>query len=104
MSKPIVFLKIPRSPMQRGDEFVKAQKYVTEYLDEEYHVLCVPTGEEEFEMQVFNDPNLTEANFEQLKEIVENALYELKYPNNDNQQELQGQEAPLPAAGDDDGR
>ena len=78
--KPVVFIKIPRSPMQTGKEFVDAQKYVTDYLDNEYHVLCVPTKEDEFQMQVFNDPNLTEANFDQLKEMVENAMYELKYP------------------------
>lgn len=82
--KPIVFIKIPRSPSPINNEFASIQKHVTEYLDNEYHVLCVPTREDEFQMQVFNDPNLTEANFEELKEMVENALYELKYPNNDN--------------------
>lgn len=77
-----------------GDECIKAQESLTDYLHDEYHVLCVPTREDEFELQVFNDPNLTPANFEQLKEIVENALYDLKYPNNELEQELPGDQTP----------
>jgi|HubBroStandDraft_2_1064218.scaffolds.fasta_scaffold718461_2 hypothetical protein len=78
MSKPIIFIRIPISP-SGPPQIPTIQKTLDDYFDNEYHVLCVPTREDEFEMQVFNDPNLTEVNFEQLKEIVERELYELKY-------------------------
>jgi hypothetical protein len=77
--KPIVFIKCPRVPgftQTLGD----VRNHIDELFEKEYHVLCFPTNEDEMEVQVFNDPNLTEVNFEQLKEMVENALYELKYP------------------------
>jgi hypothetical protein len=96
--KPIIFLKIPRGPFARGDEYVQAQNNLTEYFDGEYHVLCVPTREEEFEMQVFNDPNLTPANFDQLKEMIENELYNLKYPH----EHVSDHQAPPAAAGFDE--
>jgi hypothetical protein len=80
MSKPIVFIKMPlRDPYKQHNPYGEAQRALTEYFEGEYYVLCVPTREDEFEMQVFNDPNLTEVNFDQLKEIVERELYELKY-------------------------
>jgi hypothetical protein len=90
MSKPIIFLKMPvQDRYQQVSPYGEAQRALTEYFDGEYYVLCVPTREDEFEMQVFNDPNLTELNFYQLKEMVESALYDLKYP----EQELPGDQS-----------
>jgi hypothetical protein len=77
--KPIVFIKCPRIP-GFTQSLGEVRNHIDELFQKEYHILCFPTNEDEIEVQVFNDPNLTEANFDQLKEMVESALYELKYP------------------------
>jgi hypothetical protein len=82
MAKPIVFIKCPRIP-GFTQTLGEVRNHINALFDDEYHVLCFPTNEDEMEVQVFNDPNLTEANFDELKQIVENALYELKYPNDE---------------------
>lgn len=79
MAKPIVFVKVPRMTMGQTRE---ARANIDKLFEHEYHVLVFPTNEDEMEVQVFNDPNLTEANFEQLKEMVEAEIYHLKYPKN----------------------
>lgn len=85
--KPLLVLQYPISlPLGEGGRELSIREahelfenYLTKITKEEYHVLCFwrPRDEKEFKIEVFNSPNLTEQDIDELKAYIKEKLSEL---------------------------
>lgn len=69
MAKPIFVIGLPeRISMKESEDFFQKVD-----LKNDYHIVIYYSGNE-YDFKVFNDPNFTEANFEEIKNYIKQQI------------------------------
>ena len=87
MAKPIAVVKLDLNKLNKqmnfGDREVRymdIERWVEERIREDYHVLILPCTEitEPIELQVFHEKDFTDIQYEELKQMVQDAIDKAK--------------------------